>query len=68
MSLKEVNNLGQIHFYHKKLTDAQWNKIKFVFEEKAKSDARRLIAEFSAPLCEYSKAEGIGAIYLPVKV
>ena len=56
-------------FYHKDLTDAQWNKIKFVFEGTKRVDARRLITEsFSTPSCGYSKAERVGAIYLPVTV
>ena len=51
-------------FYHKDLTDAQWNKIKFVFEGTKRVDARRLITEsFSTPSCGYSKAEGVVAIY-----
>ena len=56
-------------FYHKELTDAQWNRIKFVFEEKAKVGRPQLnpLIVFNA-IMWILKVERIGVIYLPVTV
>ena len=56
-------------FYHKDLTEAQWNRIKIVFEEKPKVGRPPLNPRtVFTPSCGYSKAERVGAIYLPVTV